>query len=78
MLTSIDTTEEMINSMYEAEYGKLRRWRINYNNEQGFSNLEGCIYLPADIDPYPFLDKLEQELQELFRINSEKHTHSNS
>lgn len=67
-LHGIDTTEEMImNENFGQEYGKLRRWRINYLNEEGHSNIEGTVYLPDDVDPYPTLDKICELIAEEFK-----------
>jgi hypothetical protein len=73
-LSSIDDTEEMIlNENFGNEYGKLRRFRINYNNEQGFSNIEGCVYFPAECpDVYERLDKICTILKEAFD-NDKRH-----
>lgn len=65
---AIDTTEEMImNENFGEEYGKLRRWRINYINDHGHSNIEGCVYFPAECpDVYERLDKICNEIIEAF------------
>lgn len=69
-LQAIDTTEEMIlNQDGLPEYMRgCRRFRIEYINDDGFSNLEGTIYVPGNVDCYPFLDKMVKDLSDLFGI----------
>lgn len=65
-LTGIDYTEEgILNSEYPNRHEPItgwRRFRINYRNEQGFSNVEGTIYIPKGVEPYVILDKLMEML----------------
>lgn len=67
-LTRVDSTEEMIMNRSWPNSGEpaegWRRFRINYRNEQGFSNIEGTIYFPPSIsDPFPILDELCSNLE---------------
>lgn len=73
-LSTIDDTEELIlNENFAEEYGKLRRFRINYNNEQGFSNIEGCVYFPAECpDVYERLDTICNTILEAFNNDRER------
>lgn len=65
-LSGVSYTEEFIlNNNFpnsnEAATG-WRRFRVEYTNHQGFSNIEGVLYFPAGVDPYPILDELCQKL----------------
>lgn len=64
-LTRVDTTEEGILNTEWPNRGEAakgwRRFRINYRNDFGFSNIEGTLYFPPEVDPYPVLDYLENE-----------------
>lgn len=65
-LTHVDYTEEAIlNERFpnpdEPAIG-WRRFRINYRNKMGFSNIEGILYFPPGMDPYPLLDDLVHDL----------------
>lgn len=66
-LTHVDSTEEMILNEEFPNRGEpargWRRFRINYRNEQGFSNIEGTLYFPPNVDPYPILDDLEERIR---------------
>lgn len=64
---AIDFTEEAIaNPFFATEYGKLRRFRIEYINNSGQSNLEGVLYFPDNLSPYVILEKLTRDLNKLF------------
>lgn len=67
-LYGCDTTEEILmNENFGNEYGKLRRFRINYVNEMGHSNIEGTIYLPAEhADVYDIGDKICELIKQAF------------
>lgn len=59
-LTCVDYTQELIlndewpNSSEAAE--GWSRFRINYRNFLGHSNIEGTLYFPPGVDPDPVLD----------------------
>jgi hypothetical protein len=61
-LTHVDYTEEGILNTEWPNRGEpatgWRRFRVNYRNDMGFSNIEGTLYFPPDVDPYPILDEL--------------------
>jgi len=70
-LQYVSTTEEAIlNSNWpnpsEPAHG-WRRFRINYVNDQGFSNIEGTIYFPPGFDPFPVLDEICDRLNNTVR-----------
>ena len=65
-LSSVDDTEEMIlnkdwPNSHEPAIG-WRRFRINYRNNYGHSNIEGILYFPPGVDPEPLLDLICREL----------------
>lgn len=67
-LTGVDVTEELILNNSWPNSGEpaigWRRFRINYRNADGFSNIEGTIYFPPTIsDPFPILDDLCANLE---------------
>jgi hypothetical protein len=68
ILTRVDCTEEAILNEEFPNSGEpaigWRRFRINYRNEMGFSNIEGTLYFPPNVDPYPILDDLEKKFKE--------------
>lgn len=59
-LERVDSTEEMImNVDWPTSDEPAKGWRsfrIEYINEQGFSNIEGTVFFPPNVDPYPILD----------------------
>lgn len=65
-LTHVDNTEEFIlNNKWPNKNEPATRWRrfrINYRNEWGHSNIEGTLYFPPGIDPDPILESLCKEL----------------
>ncbi len=74
-LSHVDTTEEgILNEKWpnssEPATG-WRRFRINYRNQEGFSNIEGTIYFPSDFDPYPLLDEICDRLNSVIRRDTE-------
>ena len=74
-LTSVDYTEEgILNEEYPNPEEPIRGWRrfrVNYRNDFGFSNVEGTLYFPPDIDPYPILDSLCKKLQKQERSDND-------
>lgn len=65
-LTSVDYTEEgILNENYPNPHEPIKNWRrfrINYRNADGYSNVEGTLYFPPGVDPYPILDNLTAAL----------------
>lgn len=65
---SISTTEEILQSsdVPGKSMEGWRRFRISYHDaESGFSNLEGTLYFPPGLDPFPILKDLEEGLMEI-------------
>lgn len=66
-LSHVDATEEIMlgadNYPNPSEpITGWRRIRINYRNGQGHSNVEGTLYFPPHIDPWPIVDELVDKL----------------
>lgn len=64
-LSHVDTTEEILQSDIAPgiSHEGWRRFRINYRNEMGHSNIEGTIYFPPHVkDPLLILSYLENAL----------------
>lgn len=66
-LTGVNSTEEAIlNKDWPSSHEPAKDWRrfrIEYDNAMGFSNIEGTLYFPPGVEPFPILNFLERELQ---------------
>lgn len=67
--SAIDYTEEMVmNPDAFPDYLRGSRYfRIEYINEEGFSNYEGHLLVPGDINCYPLLDMICEALNKAYR-----------
>lgn len=70
-LTMVSYTEEGILNEEFPNAGEpaigWRRFRIEYDNSHGHSNIEGTLYFPPSLNPYPILDALCEQLNKAVR-----------
>jgi hypothetical protein len=69
-LTSVDTTEELLQNDIcpGISHKGWTRYRINYRNEFGFSNIEGTIYFPPGFDGSALLETIEEEFNTFIEV----------
>lgn len=74
-LSHVDDTEEGILNTAWPNAGEpargWRRFRISYRNEMGFSNIEGTLYFPPFMDPYPILAELNKKFNDAIKAQKQ-------
>ena len=67
-LSHVSSTEEFLQAKALKDW---RRFRIEYVDEEGHSNLEGCLYFPPGFDPFPLLDEVCDRLNNVNRRDND-------
>lgn len=67
-LEYVTSTEEIL--QVSALKG-WRRFRIEYVDEDGHSNLEGQLYFPPGFDPFPLLDEVCDRFNNVVRRDND-------